>query len=203
MRNMCDNCMACKITAKNSHGRESAILVASMPNSSNPSSKVHGKCYSRGKPGHHMRGCRSRRQSNKGNRPVKRYSLHQTDKHDDSECRNQLNSGNVSRSSGNNNNSYRRSNPRNRSSNRGTTAAAAEAMATTTTATSSTATLAPTTSTNIKAKLIVPLPIQLLRLNTIEQPWSTYFNNFSFTSDRYISTTKRHRVLLAFRFTSH
>lgn len=70
------------------------MLMVSLPNASNQSSKLRRKCYSCGESGQQMRDCSHRTQSSRGGRPVRWRSFHHTDKHDDSECRNQLSNGN-------------------------------------------------------------------------------------------------------------
>ena len=118
MRNMYANRVARKITSSKSYGRDSSMLVTSMPqHSSNQSSKFRGKCFRCGRMGHTIKECRSRQQSNSGNRALKWCSLHNTPKHDDSECRAQLNNREGSSNAAISYN-HRGRNPRHRNNNR-------------------------------------------------------------------------------------
>ncbi|CAM9161903.1 unnamed protein product, partial [Sphacelaria rigidula] len=64
MRNMYSNRVARGILSKRVRGRDSAMIATSSTNNSSTPTRFAGKCFSCGKPGHHMRDCRSKRQSN-------------------------------------------------------------------------------------------------------------------------------------------
>ncbi|CAN0058710.1 unnamed protein product [Sphacelaria rigidula] len=127
MRNMYSNRVARGILSKGVRGRDSAMTATSPLDSSATPTKFTGKCFSCGRPGHHSRDCRSKRQPNSRSRTVKWCTLHRTDKHDDSEC-NQIINDSAPTSSSRNNNYYknnthrRRNNTRNNNNNSGCSA---------------------------------------------------------------------------------
>ena len=114
MRNIYVNRLARGKSATKSVGRESAMFSSPLDSSSR-SAKPRIKCFACGKPGHVMRDCRSRKQQN--GRKVKWCSLHKTNKHDNSECKNQLNNVSSRGSSGNNHSNNRQGNNRNSETN--------------------------------------------------------------------------------------